>query len=613
MVIRSKALTTGRDVLRFLLRRRVLASLVILVAALMGLRAGLSHLVPTAGIKDRIEAVISDWTGHRAVISGDPQFTFWPSLKVTVSDVHILNTDEAELASVESISAEISLLAAFGDKPVFSDFRLVGPVVRIERAASGKLNWSKAGLIAKASAGDAESAAQELGTVTVTDGMIMTTDNATKTSHRFEHIDGSVNWPVLASRLDINLRGISSGQAVNWVLACDQPLLLLTGHAAGMRTSITSQLLTANFEGTANISATPFMAGRLTLGTPSLSTLLSRFGSDSLASDKLGAFDAEADVNIAADLIKLDGLRLGIQDANASGVLDIALKPGSLPRVSGTLAFDQIDLKSVLLSLSPASQTSDPTAEAASTRLIRQVDLDLRLSARRALFSPFEFTDFAAGARIADGRASLDIGDSTVEGGRMSGRIALSAQGPQGSGDLQISLRDTDLGSIARTLGIAGPLPLGRGSADLRLSSSKPFWSSGNSDLSGSLKINIDDGAIERFNVATFEKLAEENGFFSAAQVADGSFSFTQADISAKLENGLAELTQARIAGPLRSLQLSGFIPYSSGSLALAGTLENTVKDSAADAGAPLHFFVGGSWPEPLISPVSILTEQNGP
>lgn len=52
-------------------------------------------------------------------------------------------------------------------------------------------------------------------------------------------------------------------------------------------------------------------------------------------------------------------------------------------------------------------------------------------------------------------------------------------------------------------------------------------------------------------------------------------------------------------------------IPYRTGSVALVGTLADRIPASGAATAAnpPLSFFVGGSWPEPVISPASILTE----
>ncbi len=51
-------------------------------------------------------------------------------------------------------------------------------------------------------------------------------------------------------------------------------------------------------------------------------------------------------------------------------------------------------------------------------------------------------------------------------------------------------------------------------------------------------------------------------------------------------------------------------IPYRSGSVALAGTLADRQQAETPVVTPAISFFVGGSWPEPVISPISILTGQ---
>ena len=68
----------------------------------------------------------------------------------------------------------------------------------------------------------------------------------------------------------------------------------------------------------------------------------------------------------------------------------------------------------------------------------------------------------------------------------------------------------------------------------------------------------------------------------------------------------MARLNQALFTGQTGSLSVNGVIPYRTGSLALAGTFID-----ALNAGQRLRFFVGGSWPNAVISPLSILGEPN--
>ena len=110
--------------------------------------------------------------------------------------------------------------------------------------------------------------------------------------------------------------------------------------------------------------------------------------------------------------------------------------------------------------------------------------------------------------------------------------------------------------------------------------------------------------------VGSPRKQAAKNTFFNFSEAADGAFDFVRADLEARLDRGLAELTKAEIEGNEKLLTLSGMIPYRSGSLALAGTLADRPQANATVVNPAISFFVGGSWPEPVISPISILTGQ---
>jgi hypothetical protein len=64
-------------------------------------------------------------------------------------------------------------------------------------------------------------------------------------------------------------------------------------------------------------------------------------------------------------------------------------------------------------------------------------------------------------------------------------------------------------------------------------------------------------------------------------------------------------------------ISLSGVIPYSRSSLAIAGVLSPVpVTEGQTEAVQPsaeaLRFFIGGSWPQPVISPVRSSETRQG-
>lgn len=606
---------------RFLRSKNLVRGILAVLAIVFAVRIGFPFLVQTDMVGRAVKETLEAWTGADVEIGKKPEFAFWPYPRVTLGNVRMLGkkagAGKNELAHFEAISADFDLVGALRGKPSFSDFDLVRPTIRVGRDADGVFNWRHSGWLIQAIEATAaapegepipEMAYEHIGTVNITGGILEIARGSAPL--RISDINGSITWPALRRKLDLALSGVVNGEMTRWTLDCDQPLALLAGRNANVRTNLSADPTTVNFEGVANLSGSAFVAGTMQLSTPSLGHLLTWQGKDIPAVGNVGQVNVEAKVATSGYSAKLENVKLTLDNAEAHGVLDVTMPPEGVPQVGGTLAFDRIDLRAFLTAFSPLSGAEQRTT-AIDTAFMSQFGLDLRLSAKLADFAPFSLKDLAAGMRIENGRASLDIGDSTFMDGRMTGRIALAEQGFSGGGQLQLSLSNVDIGAIINTLALPGPLPTGHGSADFSLSTDRPLWATTASDMSGQFRLRMGAGTLTHFNRQAFEERAAQNTFFNFSEAADGSFDFVRADVQAKLDRGLAELTKAEIEGNEKLLTLSGMIPYRTGSVALAGMIADRPQaDADAAVNPAISFFVGGSWPEPVISPISVLTGQ---
>ncbi|MBN9055046.1 MAG: hypothetical protein J0H80_15030 [Rhizobiales bacterium] len=606
---------------RFLRSKLLVRGLLALVLAVAAARIAFPFLVQTATVERGIERALENWTGADVHVGKGAEFAFWPYPRVTLGNVRIVGKKaeggSGDLATAEAISATFDLFGAVRGRPAFSDFELVRPVIHVGWSAEGVFNWRHSGWLieaidATAKAPEGQPATnltnERIGTISIRDGILDIARGGQP--YRITDIDGNITWPSLRQRLELSLSGVVNGEMTRWSFASDQPLALLAGRNATIRTSLSADPTTIGFEGTANLSANAYVSGALQLATPSLARVLAWQGTDIPAVGNIGQLSVEANIATSGYSVRLENVKLTLDDAQATGVLDIAMPPQGMPQIGGTLAFDRIDLRAFLTAFSPLPG-SDQNAPTVDTAFIHQFGMDLRLSARTASFAPFSLQDLAAGMRIENGRASFDVGDSTFLDGRMTGRIALAEDGFRGGGQVQMSLSNVDIGAIVSTLALPGPLPSGIGSADFELSTDRPLWATSASDMSGRFRLRMGSGTLTHFNRQAFEERAAKNTFFNISEAAGGSFDFVRADVEARLDRGLAELTKAEIEGNEKLLTLSGMIPYRTGSVALAGTLADRPQgDGAATVNPPLSFFVGGSWPEPVISPASILTGQ---
>lgn len=585
--------------------------------------------VSTDLVRDRLERDMSAWTGHVVELGSNPQIRFLPVPRITLKNVSIRSArfpDAETLAFADSVSAEFSILSALIGNPDFFDFHFVQPVFTIERRRDGTLSWtSNAGRIAEAVAVEAARAQAEreggagatvpplpsntLGEIEIKGGTVRWIDRQSGREERLTEVTGRLDWGRIDSGVEVELDGILRGAKVAARATSRRPLLVLAGETAPLTVRFAAAPLSFTFSGRASLSATPFFRGKITLDTPSVRRALEWSGATIGPGEAIGSLAVDASLSTQVGRASLDDLILEVDGNRGIGVLDVEMSKTGVPMLAGTLAFNRLDLASFLSAFTPLPKSGDDIAATIDTRFLRQLGLDLRLSAQSATLGPLPLSDLAAAVRIDAGRAVFEVGDATAFGGTVSGKIAIAESGLEGGGEVQVSAREVDFAGVFAALGLTGPLPQGPGSLNADLRSTQPLWATSARDLKGTLKLDLAGGTVPAFDLAAFRERSSSDRFFDLGGVSGGAMPFETATFEAHFANGLAELRHGEIVAEAAVIELSGILPYTKGSLAMAGTLgAPPVPDGAGspspDAAPVLKFFVGGSWPSPVISPI---------
>ncbi|MBW3097322.1 AsmA-like C-terminal region-containing protein [Pseudohoeflea coraliihabitans] len=613
----------------------------------------LAFAVSSDVMRDKLERDIGNWAGHRVALGDAPKLSFWPVPTIQLDKVSILplnNGDSDPVMRADSIIADFNLFSAALGTPSYSEFRLIRPTFNLEIYPDGSSNWtSRQGALSRGIAAAVERQAAEngeqsadsaitipesaaIGAVTLVDGTLNWTRDPGAPTERISAINGTISWPSPTASARANLDAIFRGEQLHIEGVASAPLLILGQRIAPLELSISSAPLNLTFDGEINTAPEAFADGTLTLESPSVRRTLEWSGTEIKPGEAIGALQLSAEVTTSENVTKLDDLIVVIDENRGIGVLDVTLDEEAPPVIAGTLAFNSLDITSFLAAFTPLPHSGAEIASTIDTRFLRELGLDLRLSAQSARFGPISMTNLAAAARVDSGRATFDLGDATAYGGSLIGRIAISEAGTNGGGTLQVTARDVDIGALLEAGGLSGPLPRGRGTLDLQLHTPYPAWATTSTDMTGHFSMFVQDGAIADLSLATLRELAESRPYFRLDELADGSsFAFHTARFAARIANGQAEITEARIVGEDELIQLSGIVPYTRGSLAVSGTLasatstpadtaDGTLSEAPAadsvdisasegttggdsDEAPPLRFFLGGSWPEPVISP----------
>lgn len=611
-------------------RRFVIGAVALLLVLVLAVVVSVPLAVSSGVVRDRLERDIGAWAGHSVSLGDAPSLDFWPTPTIQLDNV-VINpatfSGGDPILRADSIVANFNLFSAIAGAPSFTDYRLIRPTFNVELYPDGTSNWSSAngqlsqGIAAALARHNARQAGEPvpadavipdsaaLGTVTITDGALRWIRDPGAAAERLTAINGTLAWTAPTAPARANITAIFRGEQFTIEGTAPAPLLLLGKQMSPVNIKLSSSPLSMDFSGSASLGTDLFASGSLRLASASVRRALEWSGAEIKPGEALGALDLTAKLSVEPTRARLDDLIVLIDANRGIGVIDLSVREDEPPLVSGTLAFSRLDIASFLQAFTPLPKGGDDIASTIDTRFLRELGLDLRLSAQSASFGPVILSNLAAAARVDQGRANFDVGDATAYGGSLIGRIVLSEQGVDGGLDVQLSTRDTNLGALFDAVGLTGPLPRGSGSLDIEVTSPYPTWATALTDLTGQLSLNLSNGTLPGLDVARFRDLAGSERFFDLEQLGqNGSFAFNSARFEASIAAGEADLKTAELVGPQQTLSLSGVIPYTRSSLAIAGVLGPTLDEQGeVVSGAPtepVRFFIGGSWPQPVISPV---------
>ncbi|SSC65308.1 unnamed protein product [Ciceribacter selenitireducens ATCC BAA-1503] len=596
----------------------ILVALVVVSALFVISRIAAPYLVSSGLVRSAMEGAVSRWTGHRVSMSGTPEIEFWPKPRVSLNGVTISKPGAdgmKVLGRIEKLSATFGLYSAMRGRPQFDAFHLLRPRFHVDRDNNGRLDWASEGLLSAAVReveprdGDAQMLGPEfdasVGAVTIEDGSIELTDEASGHLLVANGISADIAWPRLSQALKATALLDAGGLAIKLDFSSPQPLLLFSGRDARLNATLDAAAFAARFDGVVNLTDGLFRSGGLALSAKDIAALKAWSGIRLAGLDNVKQAQLTAELARVGEELRLDGLEFDVNDIHGTGILSLSRPAGAKPRVSGTLAFDRLNITRLLSAFSLDLPSADEESQATERppRLLQWLDFDLTLSATRADLPPFELGDVAASILATGKAAQFDIADAAFEGGDLTASFIGAGSGFARGGDLTLSIRNADFAAVADHLKVAGPVARGRGSVDLTVNTRQPPWETGLSDMSGTFTFASQGGVLTGIDAPAIRRLASTSAYFQLSAGGDGSMPYDRLDYSARFASGRAEVLKARLVGPDETLTVSGIVPYADNALALLGELSAT--DPAGEAAFPrLRFFIGGAWPDPVITPI---------
>lgn len=610
-----------------LFRRSIWAitGLIVLIAATV---AAVPFIASTQIVKDRIAFEMSAWSGFRVSIEGTPDIEIWPVFRATLTDVTLTDWDDEQGSPVieaERVEIELSALSALSGNVDFSDAHFIRPTLRLKRLADGgvEMPHSTGGRLSRAveraRATVASNPAEpdlsalpddEFGAVEFIDGRVVALSDEGE-DELLSDLTGKASLPALNKAGKLTATAVWHGEQVALELSSPRPLMLFAGGEAPIVASLKSAPVEASFDGTIDMGPDAHVDGQAKIVSPSFRRMLEWSRPGILPGSPVGSISLASKITGDLSRLKIENAQVTLDGNPGMGILDLSLD-GPVPALSGTLAFDTLDLMTFASSFAPMTPANGPTTAEIDTSFSDRINLDLRLSATKATAGSIALAEVAATAQVKGGLAAFDISDAEAFGGNVQASIRFDRKPAGTQAEMRLLASDIDGGAFGTAAGMSHIVPIGRGTVSVILQGPGLNWNTLLENANGSIAATFGVGAIAGLDMPAFLKRTAERGFFSLDEVSGGTLPVDGVELKATISNGVAKIDKAEARTPTSRIWLTGIVPYVGRGLALSGAIEakeitastSTTTTPVAPAVPPTAFFVGGSWSAPFISPL---------
>jgi AsmA protein len=588
--------------------------------------ASIPYIASTQIVRNRIASELSAWSGYRVVLSGTPRIHVWPTFHAELADVSLQHwgaPDAPPVLRSERIDIELSAIAALRGEVSFTKVALLRPVLRVTNQDGAipfpvpprggrMLRAIEAARIVvddnPAQPDPSRMPSDSLGSLDFVDGRVLRVDAAGE-HEILSSITGRSSWSTLDRPAVLSLKAIWRGESIAVDASSQQPLALLAGGNSRISISLASSPLTGSFEGLATLSRRGFLDGVGKLSSPSLRRALEWSRADITTGAIAGNASISGRLIGDAQRLKLENAQVTLGGHPGNGLLELAFS-GKTPALSGTLAFQTLDIRAMLGAFVQLPDEQGRWSGPIELDLARQLQLDLRLSATRATAGPIELGQLAATAQIKEGMAAFDISDSTAFAGTIQAGLRIDRSSDEDRAEIRFLASDIDVNGFGMAAGLGKALPQAKGTISAIISGPSDRWESMLSQAEGSISMKLGSGSVAWFDLDAFRERASKGGFFPLREIPAGVIGFDSAEFRSSVLSGVARLDSAKVMQPRQVIAFTGILPLVGQGIALSGTI--LARDPAAPAGTgaipetpPLAaFFVGGSWRSPFVSPI---------
>jgi AsmA protein len=408
------------------------------------------------------------------------------------------------------------------------------------------------------------------------------------------------------SSLSLTGKGDWRGQRIEFDISVGVPADSRPGTTVPLKMSLKGGLLDLVFDGKAGFVGPTQLLGVVEFSAPNIRQLARWFGSPWPAGNGLRNLSGRGQLDWSGPAMAFNRATFLMDENEATGTLH--LKFADLrPSIGGTLAMKILDLGRYFpspTSVFPAVASSNWSAFLAtdlSLPLAQHFDADLRLSADKVKFGPFQLGRSAAAVTVSQGRMLTDVGAFEFDGGRGSGQISADMTGAVPKFSLRGRLDDIDAARLSSSL-LAHPVLSGRATITTDITGTGKTGDNLRLSSAGRVNVAIRNGGRFGVDLRSLAAAAQKRAVDGWGSAGRGQTAFDEFDGTFVLRSGALVADDVRARSGELSTVFSGIADLGANRLNLGVQQVPALPDTSKQApGAPasLTLQIFGPWDKP--------------
>ena len=240
---------------------------IIFILAIILLVVVATQLISTEDIVKRVSTNVEQSTGRILTVDGEQSLGVFPSLSVTLKDVHFSNAasgSKADMASISELLIHIPWLSVFSGELAIEKFVINNPDILLEKNIDGSVNWQFSTLTGTENntENNTENSANKgqsvtlpdgfdisLGQVEINAGKLTFIDHQNKQTQVIDQLNLAVKLPSLQQPLKLSGSVRYMAQVLELESSITSPAKAINNQPFSVALDLTSALLNLNYQG----------------------------------------------------------------------------------------------------------------------------------------------------------------------------------------------------------------------------------------------------------------------------------------------------------------------------------------------------------------------------